>query len=132
MADEQAALLAQIKALSGAIDQRKTHSQSGYHTPNTFHHAPHRGGKFSSRGRGASSSSGSSTSRHRSLVLSNASGANESTNHIDTAKEKEGLASSSTATTKDAEKADSSEEGWVKRKSTHNMSLVSTSAFKKT
>lgn len=127
MADEQAALLAQIKALSGAIDERKASSRGGYQHYNNFHQASHRGGgggSSYSRGRGRGQDAGSSSaanSRHRSLVISGPR-ATEGSTPVDNA----------AATTANTEAAGSGEEGWVKRKSTHNMSLVSSSAFKKT
>jgi len=124
--DEQAALLAQIKALSGAIDQQKSSTRGGYNRNNNFHQPGHRGGSSFGRGRGGGSLS-AATSRHRSLVLSG-TGTNE---NGAASQEKDDTATPNT-TTNAAEGTGSGEEGWVKRKSTHNMSLVSTTTFKKT
>lgn len=113
MADEQAALLAQIRALSGAIDQQK--SSRGRRGSGVY-----RGG---GRGRGAATA----LSRHRTLILAG-------TNAPDAAASESGTLPEVTDSQMGVEegRAVSSEEGWVKRKSTHNMSMVSTSAFKKT
>jgi hypothetical protein len=120
--DDQAALLAQIKALSGAIDKRKFSARGG------GYHQPSNRGSSSSYGRGrAAGSSNATTSRHRSLVLSGPSAVNKSDKEVNDA-ESEAAASSTHASSSNAD----GEEGWVKRKSTHNMSLVSSSAFKKT
>ena len=112
MADEQAALLAQIKALSGAIDQRKANGPYS-----------NRGG-YAQRGRGSSSIAGNS-SRHRSLVLSGAQQNKQPTPD-------EAGSSLAKVPSAGAGASGSDQDAWVKRKSTHNMSLVSKTAFDKT
>lgn len=127
--DEQAALLAQIQALSGAIDQRRSSGSArgastaptrGYYGRGGYH-SSYRGG----RGRGGYNvqqghHNSQLPSRHRTLVLSGKP-ANSSEN--------EGKPVDSTnATSSDSAEQD----GWVKRKSTHNMSLVSSKTFEKT
>ena len=115
MADEQAALLAQIRALSGAIDQQKSSRGRRGSAQSVY-----RGG---GRGRGAATA----LSRHRTLILAGTNApdaaASESSTLPDVTDSQVGV---------EEGRAVSSEEGWVKRKSTHNMSMVSTSAFKKT
>lgn len=127
--DEQAALLAQIQALSGAIDQRRSTESArgassaatrGYHGRGGYHSS------FSARrGRGnyysqsqAKQQNAQLPSRHRTLVLSGkpASASENEENPVE-----------GTSATDEA-----GQESWVKRKSTHNMSLVSSKTFEKT
>ncbi|UZJ55879.1 hypothetical protein CBS101457_005199 [Exobasidium rhododendri] len=131
MADDQAALIAQIRALSGAIDKRKSSSRGGgYNHGSIYQQSSHRGGSAFEKGHAAGPANATS-SRHRSLVLSGTGAANRPSQGHD--QSTPAIASTSaTATTTDPEGATSGDEEWVKRKSTHNMSLVSSSAFKKT
>lgn len=113
MAEEQAALLAQIKALSDAIDQRKSSSSL------SSHRGDNRGGYRGKERRIAAIApppSNARSSRHRTLVLSNTASSNG------------GNPASESSPLPAAVNGDS----WVKRKSTHNMSLVSKIAFEKT
>lgn len=117
MADEEAAALrAQIAALSGAIDQRRSGPSNHVMGMGRAHE---RG-----RGRGARGRTAPRPSRNRSLVLP---------------AEKEGngplpssLLASSASSSEGREASPNQVSGsWVKRKTTHNMSLVSTSAFER-
>lgn len=118
MAEEQAALLARIKALSGAIDQRRTGA--------SLHRGGHSRPLGGVGGRGGSQRGGYAShqplpSRHRSLVIGKA-GNGGSSGDVPGEQDQSGQPSNS----RDVQ------EGWVKRKSTHNMSLVSSSTFEKT
>ncbi|PWN21324.1 hypothetical protein BCV69DRAFT_166932 [Microstroma glucosiphilum] len=121
-------------------------SYSGYYggsgSGSGSYHASARGGYARGRGRGAPSAGGppSNVSRHRKLVLNNGDSStaspSASTSAPSSAVNPSGSQSTSTSTGATAERATSAagagSSGWVKRKTTHNMSLVSADTFEKT
>lgn len=155
---EDAALMAEIARLSGQIDQHKTSSssaqgyQSSYHNGSSSYRG--RGARGTNRGyyRGSSRGGhysnqphGPPTGRHRTLVLNNSTGpssgqqqpASSSTTGSSQPRSDEHLTVSNENTSGAGPSAvpmaaGSSKDGWVKRKTTHNMSLVSSATFEKT
>lgn len=112
--DEDAALMAEIARLTGQIDQHNSSAGPAY--PHGGYEFQTRGGRGRGRGRGRGNAT-QLPSRHRTLVLnSNQKGA-----------EAEANGSSTQQQTQDQQQQHS----WVRRKTTHNMSLVSSDAFEK-
>ncbi|PWN28500.1 hypothetical protein BDZ90DRAFT_231491 [Jaminaea rosea] len=101
---EDAALLAEIERLSGRIDQHRSASAAA---------PPPNRGRGGWRGRGwRGASAPTQVSRHRTLVINN------------DAQQQPGPSSSSPPPP--------SSSSWVRRKTTHNMSLVSSDSYQKT
>lgn len=122
MADDQEALLARISALSGAIQKHRA-AEAEASSPSYTRATPgYRGPRPSSRGRGALSH-GPQSSRHRSIVFTG-----PSSEHPPLATGND----EGTATQPSEASTSENGQGWIKRKSTHNMSLVSSKTFEKT
>ncbi|CAO1637368.1 unnamed protein product [Parajaminaea phylloscopi] len=133
-AEEDAALMAEIAKLSGQIDQFKSKPRPPPQAPR---------GRGAWRGRGSWSGHASlapastapyhptRASRHRSLVF-NSSDPSASTASNGAASGARPESSAQGAAAAHGSDAHIHPQGWVRRKTTHNMSLVSADAFEKT
>ncbi|SNX87422.1 uncharacterized protein MEPE_06132 [Melanopsichium pennsylvanicum] len=145
---EEERLKAEIAKLSGAIQTHKQqHHQPSY--PSNGHASSQSRGPYpasstsyrgwvavSGRGRGRVRRAATIPPRNRTLVLNDSNSTPAASTRHDTAGENSATAKAPDtamgATTTPASASGASEDGWIKRKSTHNLSLVSSSTFART
>lgn len=139
---EDAALLAEIARLSGQIDKHRSQPQGQHYPQQSYYRGGGRGGWNARGGRGGAAHASGGTrypapSRHRTLVIDNSrtgNAANGSAAAFSATADPSVAASdaSSSSSLGSQQSHPPAQDGWVKRKTTHNMSLVSSSTFEKT